>query len=270
MNRTLRKVVLSCFLGAGIGALIALELSHFLWWIGMIIGGIVGVVSYAWKEILQAAPEAWRRALVVFKGWKLPEWQTMRKVLKGIFWYCFNDFCFTVWMGVLIFLVAFGFHDVDKESFSPDFWIPISILGVMCFPMMFADHDFKLTIDPSISYVLFPPLTLFWHLPRGLIWLAVRLPAAACSLGQGIVACARGLVVFARFLRRFFWELFLLVHSREFFICGFDSFLGAGIGYFAGSVIIGALSGAVLGYVNYFFVTEKWLKPKGYLPAKAA
>ena len=49
-------------------------------------------------------------------------------------------------------------------------------------------------------------------------------------------------------------------------LCGIDAMLGAGIGYLAGSAIIGALDGGLVGVFNYAIVTELCLKRFGYIP----
>ncbi|MBU2263363.1 hypothetical protein KJ750_01765, partial [Patescibacteria group bacterium] len=61
MERTL-KIFLSCALGAGIGALTALQLNQYFWWIGMLFGGFIGYLSYEIKQVLAAIPLAWQKA----------------------------------------------------------------------------------------------------------------------------------------------------------------------------------------------------------------
>ena len=68
-NRTL-KIFVSCALGAGIGALIALQLNHSFWWIGILIGGFIGYVSYESDKVIAAVPLAWRYAAKNISIWK--------------------------------------------------------------------------------------------------------------------------------------------------------------------------------------------------------
>lgn len=72
-----------------------------------------------------------------------------------------------------------------------------------------------------------------------------------------------------RFLRRFTWQLFIRIHSQERLICGVDALLGAAVGYLAGSALVGALVGGVLGVINYELVTRRWLIPHGYVTLDA-
>ena len=61
--------------------------------------------------------------------------------------------------------------------------------------------------------------------------------------------------------------MFIRIHSDRRLISGVDALLGSAIGYFAGSAAVGALSGGILGIVNYAMITERWLKPHGYIRA---
>ena len=56
-NRTL-KIFIACALGAGIGSLIALEMHKYFWWIGLLVGGFVGYLSYESKKVVEASKKA--------------------------------------------------------------------------------------------------------------------------------------------------------------------------------------------------------------------
>jgi hypothetical protein len=57
MDRTL-KIFVSCAFGAGIGTLVALEMHTYLWWIGLLVGGFTGYLSYEFKAVVYAIPRA--------------------------------------------------------------------------------------------------------------------------------------------------------------------------------------------------------------------
>lgn len=40
------KIFTACAIGSFIGALVALELQPLWWWLGLVIGGLVGYLSY--------------------------------------------------------------------------------------------------------------------------------------------------------------------------------------------------------------------------------
>ena len=104
------------------------------------------------------------------------------------------------------------------------------------------------------------------RMPLALWWVAKRIPSAivvlACFIGRAIKETTL-------FLGRFGWQVFIRIHSQKRLICGTDAMIGAGIGYLAGSAIIGALAGALIGLVNYELVTRRWLIPRGYVEAPA-
>ena len=56
------------------------------------------------------------------------------------------------------------------------------------------------------------------------------------------------------------WNVFTSIHSEMRLLCMTDSMIGATIGYFAGSAIIGGLAGAIFGILNYPIVSVRWLK----------
>lgn len=109
-----------------------------------------------------------------------------------------------------------------------------------------ADAD-KLVHVRQMVRVTFPPILYGWLLPRGIVWF-IR--------------------VVSRFTARFIWQVFIRIHSEMRLLCMADAALGAAVGYFAGSAIIGALAGGVFGLVNYAVVTKRVLEPRGLLPAR--
>mgnify|MGYP001615046653 FL=1 len=68
-----RKVFVACALGAGIGSLIALEMSAGLWWVGLLVGGLTGYLAYDFKVVARAIPMAARvathKTAVEWKKW---------------------------------------------------------------------------------------------------------------------------------------------------------------------------------------------------------
>ena len=109
----------------------------------------------------------------------------------------------------------------------------------------------------EISFYIFPPITLFWHLPRGIIFVARRFPEFAKWFVAGCWLVARE---WGSFCGKFFWKLFLLIHSEMRILCGVDAMIGAVIGYFVGSAAMGALYGGIVGVFNFLVITELCLK----------
>ncbi len=262
MNRETGKVFMACAIGAGIGSLVALEVAQAFWWLGLIVGGLAGYLSYEWRAVMRAIPVAYRAA----RGWHAPE-----RYWQQVWWF------FVIFVNVSSWLTAFflasNFGAERPVSISELIYgIAVSYMGV--FPPVVSLAIANRNITPSTttitamrqaSYWLFPPIVVFWHLPRGIWWLMKCLPRVAVVIAVGI---AHGAVAFVRFLRRFSGELFLRIHSELRLLCGVDAMLGAAVGYFTGSALVGALVGGLFGVLNYAVVTERWLKPRGYLPIR--
>jgi len=97
--------------------------------------------------------------------------------------------------------------------------------------------------------LLYNPIRVYGYLvPKGIWWTAVRLPSGVKAAG------------------RFVWLVFCEVHSDVRLLCGLDAAIGAACGYFAGSVLIGLISGGVMGLVNFEVVSKRVLKlvPKAH------
>ena len=109
----------------------------------------------------------------------------------------------------------------------------------------------------EMTYLTFPPIMLFWHLPRGIVFVARRTPSFAVWFFNGCILVAKE---WGSFWGKFFWKLFLMIHSEMRILCGVDAMIGAVIGYFAGSALMGALYGGIVGVFNFLVITELCLK----------
>ena len=54
-------VALACAIGSGIGTMLALNY-HTIWYVGLLVGGIIGYLVYDIKEVAIATPKAWEFA----------------------------------------------------------------------------------------------------------------------------------------------------------------------------------------------------------------
>lgn len=267
MNATAHKVGLAAAFGAGVGALVAHSLSPWLWWLGLFAGALVGYLSYEWKAVVRAMPQAYRAAT----SWRPPE-----GAFSAYGWSVALLSFVMAWILGLMFLM--GTHaerlSLLKIPESPDqlavMSMTILLMSSTCLVPVNAASEFLDTsrkLRVACTYV-FPPLLAF-HLLR-LVFQIIKF--AVLNIPAMVRAIGRALVDFGRFCARFGWQIFVRIHSEQRLICAADACLGAAVGHILGrghgyalATTIGASAGYVLGFVNYAVVTERWLRPKGYI-----
>jgi hypothetical protein len=244
------KVFLACALGGGIGAFVALQMWPPLWWVGMIVGGLVGYLTYEFNEVRQAVSQAWREV----SGWR------PNRTWWKIFFHLFP----TVIIGMpatlilppfLLFLLLNGKWDPLMHSFLLVVFVTTSILWTLEETgsiMRGARTEFSVLSDWRESNVF---RVYFWRMPR------VVAKGAWRVVTKGPRWVVKGIAMIGRFLRYFF----VLVHSEVRLLCGLDAAFGAAVGYYFGNAIVGAIAGGIFGVINYEVISRRWLK---LVPAK--
>lgn len=256
MERTL-KIFISCALGAGIGAILALQIDGMFWWIGVIIGGLVGYLSYEFKAVIAASRQAWQEVF----GWRLKKgwWKVL-----GLGFFTSLSAAITVAI-LLIPLFLWGQYDLKQLPFLLAFasilsgtigifagfvWFVVSI-GCLCIALnrkeLFYNHDYEddMKFVKDVLKSLNPATFYFYLIPRGMGWLA---KSTVCKTPYAVVASLK-----------FIKTIFILIHSEIRLLCGVDAAIGATIGYFAGSVFLGTLIGGVVGVLNYEIISRRTL-----------
>lgn len=237
MSKSL-KVFLACFIGAGIGALTALQINGYFWWLGLLVGGLTGYLSYEFKKVLGAIPRAWRAV----SSWR-PNWRSARAgfLITGVMvsW-------FTAFYGLL------GLLDSIKTSISVIIFmgfVTLLISLVVGINFLFIKEDEE-EIDWKPFWRYNSVYVCFYHLPiwtvKGIIYIVPRTPKFIWKV----------IIVLAQFIK----TLFIMIHSEIRLLCGVDAAIGAVIGYLTGNVIVGAFAGGLFGVLNYEIVSKRVLK----------
>jgi hypothetical protein len=271
--------------GAFIGTVAAFEVNRWFWWLGLLAGGLTGYLSFEWRTIVRAVPVAWRAATKL----RMPKRENPVVLLNML-----------LTSAVTMSWVACSYAGIRLSSWVMStygdfagFWLCINVGSKIAFglalvvSLCIVTGTLATTFDwlegkQSLYYELkgaedelkwnwriSAPIVVGWYLPLGIVMLVRRTPAAGRFILIRLARIPGLLSRVARFVGRFFRNLFLLIHSDERLICGVDALLGTAFGYFAHSVIIGMLAGGVLGIVNYELVTKRWLMPRGYVTRKA-
>lgn len=241
MDQRSLKVFIACALGAGIGALTALEVTRAFWWVGLFLGGLVGYLCYDPMVVARAARTAWREV----RGWE-PDRAYWRAVVLN--WGAMT-------MGIMSFLtllVAFDLADSLTEGRHHGLAYDESMLS-MIFKLM-SGFCFLLALAEGITYrndekflrmreraILFGnpvAVVLFWPV-YGIIWSVSRVPQ------------------FLRLVGRFTATFFRLIHSDLRLLCALDAALGAAVGYFTGNALVGALIGGAIGVANFEIISKR-------------
>lgn len=240
------KVFIASAIGAGIGAFIALELSPTLAWLGALIGFVAGYLTYEFKKVISAIPQAFRATP------RLMQWRPNSLLWRG-----------GLWLGVLTASIASILYLPVILTMPSEHRMPVetaifgmAMMGACVFLLFFfttvrligSEKEVRELRQVAINCT--PPMVVFYWLPKA-IWLMVR-----HGLPKMVAFVMKAATLIATFAR----ELFIRVHSDVRLLCGTDAFLGASIGYFSGSTIMGTLAGGTLGLLNYELVSKRWLK----------
>lgn len=227
------RVFLACASGAGIGTLVALQLGNF-WGLGALLGGLVGYLIYDLEEVIKAIPVAWNTVL---------EWRPDKESLSKIGLIIVFFVCVLLTLIVSPLFLTAMIMGTSEHSLL----MPIGLYGWL----MSVYYFFSKSKEPRLRNINeeflcllgFNPFTIYIYYPvKGIAWAVPRIPS--------------GLMILARFVK----TVFVLIHSDLRLLCGIDSLIGAAVGYFTGNVLVGALTGGVLGVVNYEIVSKKILK----------
>ncbi len=255
------KVFMASALGAFIGSLIGVQLTHLFWWVGMLVGGIVGYVGYDAKSALLSIPVAYRQTRyllarlwteVVSEGRKLAKFGLAAlMVISGLI---VLGLSWTAPCAIAVNIATN--HGVSFNSFALWFmngehniWpvLVCTVLWNLLFGIVLAIGAVFVThliVSSDPSGQMTRRVMFLYTNPTA--WLCYWLP--------------KGLWFTGTFLAVFLWKLFRLVHSDRRLLCGLDAAIGATGGIYYHNPLIGALAGGLVSLIDYELVSKRWLK----------
>ncbi len=269
MKQTAIKIFLACFIGAFIGTLVAMH-SGIFWVAGLLVGGLVGYLSYEFKEVIRVVKIVFRETTIAFRNtgiWVFslrPNWGIVKR--KGRFFFLMvvrnSSFVSVVVPPVVTMLYLLNRQTVRG---SVGEWAVAIILitalaeGMVLFFSIIAilagDETWSVYFTNSNHYLESGDITLK--------------RAVACNFFSVYFYFIPFKVIPAIIKRSYFsikllWEVcrktFIVIHSEIRLLCGADAMLGTLIGYFYWNPLLGALAGGLLGVASYYFVSVKLLK----------
>lgn len=236
------KVFVSCVIGAAIGSLVALEAQPTFWWVGLVVGGLVGYLSYDIREVLRAVPVAWHYAIKQ----PMESWKNVGMSLAG-------------YALILTWVIPSVVLWWTLVPIIP--WSEVSA-GVIVLRILAVTFSFI-----AFFAVILGGFKIFLELKIGKEGLEAGLELNPVFVAYAFVSIAVLNKFFlphlwsaVRTVFRFFQHLLWLIHSDLRLLCGFGAAIGASIGYASGSVLVGVLAGGVIGLVQYDLVSRRWLK----------
>lgn len=253
MEKTL-KIFISCALGAGIGTMVSSEINGYFWWLGLLAGGLTGYLSYEFRKVLVAIRTAWYQVIGYRPNWDL----IMRR-----FWGTLSGMSLLISALVFGGLVALGIYHLVPGS--EDLKSPLALLGFFTYhipgvPAFFkvlsltkekeggsttADIKRTLLYTNPVAILLYWPFKVLIKTPRAIVkGVKLATPYAKRGIGR--------LIIFVK-------TVFILIHSELRLLCGVDAAIGAAIGYLAGSVFIGMITGGIVGILNYEIISRRIL-----------
>ena len=256
MVETRIRMAVAIASGAGLGSLIARglfhsSLFHFFWWIGLLIGGLMGYVICEHHKVIPALKEAWAKAT----DWK-PDW-ALWKGLAILYKNCLRAAIIIAIFAVLLYQLTGG-HAVQTmfnlQVATLLTWISVYLLtSVIIFLLTICDDAGRNNITWAVkrnreSMKFLFPSKVFISYPVHIIKLALK--ALVFLLGL-LLDLILALPKIATTLFYFSIYFLLIIYTKEAVICAFFAFLGAAIGFFAHNTILGMAMGVMFGLTTY-------------------
>lgn len=262
VNQSLR-VLIACALGAWIGSLVALQIAHRFWYVGLLVGFVTGYLALEFKTVIAAVGTAFKGA-----AYEVLAYRPDRKVWKLRFMTLgYSSFLIaTSTASLILFYKSQVLHNLVWKLTMPEGQVtPFAMIVCVVFVMIpgivglmtFWGGIFPIgTSKGALNWARFGAR---WANPLGLVIgplvVTFYLVPRECYLfvrRHGKIACKSS----ASFTKKFF----LLVHSQARLLCGTDAAIGALIGYLCGNAIIGAIAGGLIGFFNFEIVSIRMLK----------
>jgi hypothetical protein len=262
------KIAIACFLGGSIGSLVALQLVHYLWWIGLIVGALVGYISYSFKEIPTTAYDVWQ---------KMPERQALFQIARNLGRIALILICWLLLVlasvgafAIIVVNICVWLHlalnVTEPPSWMLSCWFCVGSTVYMLafgFILILADDNDSDSIPVQFGWLVVVaspgifPLFITGAAVAGavcIIGIAIILCGMLCILAMGLTT---GLSVI---LAKVTWRTLLLTHSDWRLLCMTDAFFGTLAGHHFNSVIVGGMAGMVFGLLNYEVVSKRLLR----------
>lgn len=239
------RVFMACFFGALIGGLVTREAGSGLWWVGSIVGFVVGYLGYEFRQVIDGVRKTWNTAV------NLDVVEITKTLLHVLVVVLLKIVCLIcAYTTIFLFFYSWGnyalllFFAIDSNLLEIVLSSGGYMLSLYLLELIGGKTKKGKLGEISMIFLSSNPLvvTLYW-LPRGIFWMIKKTPSFFASCWKFTVT------------------VFKLIHSDVRLLCGVDAAIGAGVGYFVGDALLGALFGGLFGLLNYKVVRTYLLKP---------
>jgi hypothetical protein len=184
MNRDALKIFIACAIGAAVGTVVALDVNKYFWWIGLLAGGATGYLSYEWRAVIAAVPAAYRAAGKITPSGKsilcrfrFFVWSSAATVSFGAWMYVAKSLAVSLLLkgvilstlGVMCLLLALVLFLITAACVLVT--VIMTLAGTIGSEMDEFEDEFRDT-----AFIVSPPTVVFWHLPRGLLFVMKKTP----------------------------------------------------------------------------------------------
>lgn len=255
-NKTRLNIVIACFAGAFIGAMLGLELavySRFLWIPSALVGGVIAYLTYNLREVGVALRQAWI-SVVDWRPDRLRLAEQYRSAINWLTKVAYIFLFFVLWSGLVIVGVESGQEAVLLRfllfwfgAFAVGFWMLISTLQ---------SASVLSGMTRWVVLIVNPVVLLIAIIVGMLCMVAWSLFSIVRHWRKILRGVATAVLTTGRLIKR----VFVLIHSDVRTICLVDATIGATVGYFLASAWLGGAIGAAAGLINYEFISIRWLK----------
>lgn len=297
MKKESLSIVFACALGALIGTLSALEISarfeygSYFFGVGALFGGLVAYLAVDFQNLYAGITQSYHTSAnriteayhnaITWEPYPL-YWKATASSILGLG-------SLAISFALMAYVTHFSPEWLGLENGSlGDYLISIAekcfyfVTVILITSMLFwpssnkrvywrrLDCSTKISYQEYLSGDMHYGLLVFKYgnpivLPFFLLWLFAHM---LCGIGEYfwenkariINAITMLAYFFGKETRCFIVRTFIYVHSERRTLCFVDATLGAVVGFFFGSAIIGVAVGTVLGFVNYEIVSVRWLK----------
>lgn len=260
MNSRSLKVAVFCGLWIFTGIMIALQVSSYFWWVG-ILAGVGGYFTWESSDVVRAIPMAWRKAT----QWR-PDVGKCKKFILCVFYFFICSASLTICLILLIMscvaIIAMFTPITPIAPATPSnqplrlatlisALLFVAVLPAIFFSLRIFETDEegqKNVLDHCRELATVNLVTICFHyLPLGVYM-------GACWLTKQVAASTK---VFGRFT----WYLFKMIHSDDRMLVGvyISSFVAIGYLIFH-NAIAGALVGGILSYAGREIISKRILK----------